>query len=235
MTDQTSSLILTFIKTHDCKLLPSIFIGIQEDDNFSNIVRFKNCFRLVRNLSAHEPNTITSQINAGDNYYNSKITFIPESGEMEKRVVVDIIQFTVWMFDAYLLTNNIAYISFWLHFMQFKYPHLIEARKKQKDEQFIFDSNAYPGGLMGMFLEYQRYSSKYLNRYKTVSPEDPYTLSMYTTNTRVFWRIAFPHLMEVINLFADDHINVRDKRNIMGLIELYREREGVYEDDRSNE
>lgn len=111
MKDYTIDLIKRFAVSEDISYIPAIIVGMQEEDNVSETVSFKNCFRKLRNIAAHEPATITSQLLTGDNVMNVKIVFVCESvsnGANEK-VILDITQFTAWMFEMYLKTRNLYY------------------------------------------------------------------------------------------------------------------------------
>lgn len=229
MTRQTMDWVLRYAKTSDVAFIPAVIQGMQEDDHFSNIIQFKNSFRLLRNLAAHEPETITKQIKSGDNIGNSKIVFIPINNDVKNWVVVDMVQFTAWMLDAYLVTDNIAYLTFWHTLMLDLYP-VYKARlnaNKVNKRVFEFKPNKYSNGLMGLFLNYQEFMFKVFGKPKTIAPQDPYALQIYESNTRVFWRMAYPDMMDVVALLVDGTIEVSDKDNIRGFLTLFKEREGV--------
>lgn len=226
MTKQTFNVISSFVKSQDIKLIPSILIGMQEEDDISNLIDFRNCFKILRNLAAHEPDTLTSQLLTGNNQGNSKLTFNTDSGLLEHRVVVDMVQFTIWMFDAYRKTKNDAYLRFWKAFIKLLYPE-INNRLNRGVQKFLLDPEAYKSGLLGMFLAYQKYCYFTLGKIKTIAPEDPYVCQLYQNNIRVFWRVAVPDMMDIVLLFAEDFIDINDEANISGFIALYKEREGV--------
>lgn len=224
MTEQTKSIIADFGKTLDLKYLPSILIGIQEEDNASEIISFRSCLRMLRNLAAHEPFTITSQIMDEKNKGASKIVFRPKEDTLKTRVVVDMAQFTAWMFELYIVTSSREYLTFWKALMHLKY----QSRKSNSVKRaFNFNPEDYKNGLLSMFLSLQEYLWQELGMVKTISAIDPYAIQLYQNNIRVFWRMAVPNMMDIVMLFFDGAIDYTNKGNISGYLKLFKEREGV--------
>ena len=167
MTERTKELISTFSKSLDVNLLPSIIIGIQEDDSLSTTIQFKNSVRLLRNLSAHESEVITSQIVLPRNVNSSKLCFIPNDDQIENRVTVDIVQFTAWMFDAAMKFDNAYYLLFWRSFVSLVCPNI-----KRRDENFEF-TIAGESDLQWL-MRYDAYNAKTVGAPKAIAIEDPY-------------------------------------------------------------
>lgn len=222
MTEQTIELIKTFAKDKDLRHVPSIIIGMQEEDGVSAAINYRNSFRLLRNFAAHEPNVLVSQIVSGDNKGNAKIAFIGRSEDVEDRVIVWMVEFAVWMFDMYLITNNMAYLVFWKTLMSVLYPMNV----KPSGKQFKF----YPVGeenLLAVFLRWQEYMVETRHLQKAISKNDPYIIRVYKTDVKTFWRIAIPDMMLLCNVYASGDIDLKDKANIEWFLKLFQERTGV--------
>ncbi len=158
MTKNTQNLILEFSKTRNVRLLPSIFIGIQEEDNVAEIISFKNCIKLIRNIAAHEPETLVNQIKDVNNTGCSKLVFKPagSAADVQKRVVLDIVHFTAWLFDAKLKTGDIAYIVLWQSLLDYLYPDM-KRQRAAGSRKFLLFEEAHEGKAVHMFVDLQNF------------------------------------------------------------------------------
>ena len=219
MTQQTEDLIKKFCETRDLMLVPSIIIGMQEEDNVGNVIHFKNCFRQLRNIAAHEPATITSQINTGLNVNNTKLVFT--SKDTEILTVLSIEQFTAWMFDMYMITSNIAYIVFWKTLLKVLYPSIY--KENYTEDKFQFDSD-----VSRILPEYGRLINYMYDKFGELWPiniGDPYIRKMIVENPKVFWRMAVPNMFIIIKLFLNNYIDVRSRTNVQMFLALFQARD----------
>lgn len=220
MTEATRNLIKKFAATRDTSLVPQIFIGINEEDDLGNKLKYKSCLKLLRNISAHEPATFISQVHAGNNTNNFKLVFITLRGD---KVVLDLAHFTAWMFDAYRVSDNIAYLVFWKAFMLMMFP----AWEARNEYTFMFKANVNP--LINYMLwmdEAVKYGSV-----KLINPDDDYINNLYGDNSKLFWRYAIPDMSCFVRLFVNGTFDIREKVNTLTYLEFFEIREGnvVYE------
>jgi hypothetical protein len=223
MTDRTKRIIDQYRVSRDIHLLPSIVIGLQEEDGVANVVQFKNCFRQIRNLAAHEPDTLVTQLLNTDNRGSAKIVFIPKQDETNNRVVLDTIQFTAWMFDMFLRTREFEYIIFWETTLEILYT-------KQKSGELVksaLNMENHNNDMLKWYLNWQTLMWEKKGVPRIIATKDPYVINMYQTNVRVFWRMALPNLMELVLMMLRGEISTRDIKNIEGFIRIFKEKEGV--------
>lgn len=219
MTAHTEELIKSFSKSLDVNALPGIIVALQEEDNVSNVIDFKNCFRQLRNIAAHEPATIVSQIAVADNVNNTKLVFYAENDNV---VVMDTIQFTAWMFNMYILTKNIAYLAFWKAFMKLVYPAIPVA------EAVVQDTLQFSDASSEMLDNYDKWQTFMFDRYKvmqTINTRDPYITTMFRENRKVFWRMAIPDMFMLVRCYVDGSVSLRRTENIVAFLALYKARE----------
>lgn len=221
MTDQTRKLVDKFSLTKDITLIPSIILSMQEEDNVSNTIQFKNCFKQLRNLAAHEPYTIITQLLSKGNKGNTKISLISMKLGDAYKLVIDINQFTAWMFDMYMKSSEISYIKFWQALCQMLYPCL-----NCKSGTFEFNTVKY-NSLAELYLAYSEYLLKYKNILKVFSLNDTYVADMYGTNRKLFWRITIPDFTQVTGLFISGDVDAYNSANVATYLEIFKEREGV--------
>jgi len=225
MTEHTKSQIERFADEKDLSYIPSIITGMQEDDNVFGRLRFKNYFRALRNMSAHRANDLVTQIASEKNRGNIKIVFntVNEGGPFT--FVLDMVQFTVWMFDMYLQTDEERYVIFWYCLMSKLYPTMLESswRPGVIKEPFVFDSLKYPDKL-SLFLALQDFEYKNFGKIKRLSIEDPYYYKLYKDDPQLFWRIAIPDMVYITQYLLNGTIEWANKRNIETFVELYKER-----------
>lgn len=230
MTSQTKSLIDKFANNKDISLIPSIIIGMQEEDNVSNVIQFKNCFRQLRNISAHEPSVITSQLLDKDNKMCNRVIFIPKDAEVATKVVLSTVQFTAWMFEMYLRTNDKEYLIFWRTLWRILYPKC----SQPSGVKFKFYENANYTEVSNMirtFLRWQNYMADTRNMQRVVSVRDDYMTDILNCNIKLFWRMAIPDMITVCNVFASGDIDLTDINNIKSFVYFFKVREGDLKDD----
>lgn len=225
LSEQTKQLVLSFMDTknnNDFRLLPSIIVGMQEDDNVADTLTYRNCFRKLRNMCAHEPVTLTSQLLTGENIGNSRLVFRLAS-EIEGRLVLDIPSFTVWMFEMFFKSGNAEYLAFWETLMCKLYPCV--ATKQYEGKPFTFHTKEW-GGLQETIYALQDFEYKEFNKLKSFNKDDPYFAKLYNSNRKLYWRMVIPNLMDMVELFLTKTILWTDKENLKSYIQLFNEREG---------
>ena len=119
MRERTSGMIYAFQKKPDVEQVPGILIALNEEEGVSERIQFKNCFRHLRNIAAHEPETLVQGFFSEYNIGCQKIVF-HVAGDMT--VVLDMVQLTVWMFDLYLQTRETEYVLFAQGMFRLLYP-----------------------------------------------------------------------------------------------------------------
>lgn len=224
MTENTQQLIIKFAKTLDVSVIPSIIIGMQEEDDLSATIKYKNCIRALRNIAAHEPNVIVSQITAPVNMGSCKIVFVPKSESMDDRVSVDFAQFTAWMFDVADSTDNMYYIVFWEAMARVLYKGIYGTKVA---ERMSFNIGTDKDALIRKVSEVQSFLWSKRGKLKCFQSDDPYMNKLYLTNTCIFWRVVVPNLMDIVSLFIDGTFDDRNKGNRLAYIKLFEEREGA--------
>lgn len=222
MKEYTLDLIKAFAKSEDIKSIPAIIVGMQEEDNVSDVISFKNCFRQLRNLAAHEPATIVSQLITNDNLMNTKIVFVGEvDGEgQEKKVTMDTIQFTAWMFEMYVKTRNLGYLSFWKHFMNIIYPYC-----KENQVSAGYEFNVETLGLLRAYGSWRDYRLEKHNEVKPINLLDPYITKNYSENPKLFWRLALPNMYVFIESFLTGELDIKSDKNINAYLTFFKARE----------
>lgn len=230
MTGQTRALIDKFASSGDITLIPSIIIGMQEEDNVSNVIQFKNCFRQIRNLAAHEPAVIISQIMNSDNRMCNRIVFTPTNEEVATKVVVSMVQFTAWMFEMYTRTMNTGYLIFWRALWRRLYG---KCAAPSNVKFSFYDGPNYTdtASMVRMFLRWQTYMAETRNVQRVVSTKDDYMTEILNSNIKLFWRMAIVDMMSVCNVFASGDIDLSDIHNIKSFLHLFKVREGDFKDD----
>lgn len=221
MKDYTIDLIKRFAVSEDISYIPAIIVGMQEEDNVGETVSFKNCFRKLRNIAAHEPATITSQLLTGDNVMNVKIVFVCESvsnGANEK-VILDITQFTAWMFEMYLKTRNLYYLMFWWHLMYVLYPY---TKNKKVVSSFNFKMQ---NSLIHMYQDWSNYRRDNGLEVKYVNLIDPFITKNLAENGKLFWRLSIPSMFPLLEAFITGEVSVKNEDNIRAYIALFKARE----------
>ena len=221
MTSRTKELILDFHKTRNVNLVPSIIIGLQEDDSVSTTVQFKNSFRLLRNVAAHEPETITEQLLMKRNLNHSRAVFLLREGGGAK-LTLDLTQLAAWLFDMRLKTGDAHYIVFCKTLIQVMCPCIIVGLSTNK---LILSSD----DLVESHIEFEKYSLAYLRRPSFLNMDDDYTATQFASNRKLFWRIAYPSMMEVISIVLN-YTDLTDSKTIKFYVNLFKEREGVCSD-----
>ena len=219
MTTQTEDLIKKFSMNGDLNFVPGIIIGMQEEDNVGNAVHFKNCFRQLRNLAAHEPATIVSQIKAGTNSNSTKIVLV---SQIEKNTIgFSIEQFTAWMFDMHVITGNIAYLVFWKSMLKVLYPNVYNESLMNTTFKFGSDTTK-------LLSEFGRVSEYLIEQYGElwhINIKDEYVANMFKTNPKVFWRMAIPNMFVIIKLYLNGLIDIRNRDNINMYLAFFTARE----------
>ena len=218
MTQETLSIIKNFMMTQDIADIPTCILRMQEEDNVGNVIEFKNCMRQLRNIAAHEPSTITSQLLVGDNTNNVKLVFKPESGNI---VALDTVQFTAWMFSMYLRTENMGYLWFWKGFMKVVYPKIASGH----EVRFKFGAITDKVSLLKQYLAWKNYRFEEYGDIKNINIYDPYITQLIKDNPKVFWRVALVDMFSLVRDFLTGKIDYTSRANIQAFLALFVERE----------
>ena len=224
MKNGTRELIENFQQTKNITLITSILLAFQEEDSLAETITHKNNFKYLRNLCAHTPATITSQILNVNNRGQSRLTFACERDGETSIYTLDIIQLSVWLFEMYMLTDQIHYIKFWHTLMNILYPDTSSLTKC--NQTFLFKPNLYRS-TRNLQSDWQDFLYNNFKIVKTMNIMDPYYQSLYESNRKVYMKVAFPDLMYVLKIFAACVVNPCDKENLKGFITIYDEREGL--------
>jgi len=220
MTSRTKELILDFHKTRNINLVPSIIIGLQEDDSVSTTVQFKNSFRLLRNLAAHEPETITEQLLLDRNLNHAKAVFLLRESD-DAKLTLDLAQLAAWLFDMRLKTGDAHYIVFCRTLIQVMCPCIV----RYSPNKLVLSSD----DLVESHAEFEDYLKTRLNRPSLSNMYDDYTATQFASNRRLFWRMTYPSMMEVISTILN-YVDLTDEKTIQFYVNLFKEREGVCND-----
>jgi len=219
MTEQTKKLIDQFRLRRDLTGVAYIILSMQEEDNVSEVLRYKNCFRLLRNMAAHEPETIAQQLMDETNLGARKIVFTRVSGEV---VVLDMLQFAVWMMDMYLQTSTAEYLIFLKVLYSILYKQAIASFEKTELFQFRIRGEA---GLLHAYADWMTYMHKYYGCIKPIAVTDPYVTSLYKENRKVFWKVALPDMMMLACFYMTPNVVLSSKENLEYFTMLCSQRE----------
>lgn len=228
MTGQTGSLITSFVEARSSHLIPSIIIGMQEEDDVSNRIQFKNCFKQLRNIAAHEPSTLTTQLMNESNKGCQTIVFKTTYTNLDKNTLtVDMVQFTAWMLDMYMITRDRNYLMFIKTLIRILYPAAF--KKYQEKVQPVF--SAEPLGkskvdswCLSQYLLWQKYMNIHYGDIRPISTIDPFIVNMFQDNKRVFWKMAVPNMMDLVLFIFGSNVN-DVKSNITLYLEIFKARD----------
>lgn len=221
MTEQTRGLISSFAQEQDIIKVPEIILRLQEEDNVATVLRYKNCFKAIRNMAAHEPSTLCEQLASKENRGNQRIVLRTKD---EKVVVVDMLAFIVWMFDMYLQTEEAAYLAFVKAVMELLYPNAI--KRFSLKQPFLF-TKAANGGMLDTYVKWVEFLYEHYGIVKPISIYDPYITNLYRENFKVFWKVAVPDLMSMACFLFTDNVDLTDIRNVNYFIAIRDAREGL--------
>ena len=200
MTLQTTKLLDNFHTTLDTSLLPGIIIGIQEEDNVSNIAPFGGCFRTLRNISAHEPDVLVRYLKDPSNH-NYATHSISTSSAVSYVCVHHILAILYYMYCA---TSNRYYIMFASDLMKIMMPDYAD-----KPRTFVFASvhSSSESVLLPTFSMLQDIAFISNGRLRYYNPKDCRQAEIYNSNQRLFWKLVIPDITE----FVMSGLPVQDK------------------------
>ena len=208
MTETTRNLIDDFQMRQDLRLLPSIIIGMQEEDKVSEIIEFGNCFKKLRNIAAHEPDNLISQVQLFIDTGCQKLLLVTKDNII---ITVDMVQFTAWMMNMYQLVNEFYYIIFLISFIKLLYPKAIK-RMENSDSisQFIFHQIPLRGYLCWIKYMYYELGITY-----PIASADPYIIKIYKEDQKLFWRIAIPDMMQLVIFLVSNRVSLEDRKSVV--------------------
>lgn len=225
MTEHTRSLITNFADSHDITLLPSIIIGMQEEDDVANTVQFKNCFRHLRNVAAHEPNIIVSQIKSGTNVGCQKIMLLPPEGSNFQGVGLDFVQLSACLLDMYRVTRDTAYVTFMKALVDTLYQ-VASLRYCKQEYKFIFQRIGMGDAwLLNNYIKYCNFMYENFNEIKPISISDPFVAGVYKGNKKVFWKLAIPNMMNFLLFICSDCVDTYKMDTVEFFTEVYKYRD----------
>lgn len=220
MTETTKSLIKDFQAYGDLRLLPGILIGMQEEDKVSEVIEFSNCFKKLRNIAAHEPDTLISQIQFFSNTGCQKLVIATRDHMV---VTVDMVQFTAWMLNMYQLKEEFFYIIFLDTFMKLIYTRAIERMQDvEGNKSFVFNQTPLKD-----YLNWTSYMYKEFGFIYPIADTDPYILKIYREDQKLFWRIAYPDMMLLVIFFMSNRVSFSNKSNIDYFLWIFKKKEGL--------
>lgn len=188
MTESTLEVIEKFANSGDFALLPSIIIGMQSEDNVSESIGVSNCFKILRNAAAHEPNTIIKAFNSVYNTGARKIVFIPSDTDNAWDVIsFDIVDFIYWMHCMFEATKNVAYIRFIRALCYRLYPKYMS--RFSSDKEFLCEDFGDTPSLR----DYLRLQDSIFSEFgipKQINMSDTYITSKFNEIPQLFWRVA---------------------------------------------
>ena len=212
MTGTTKNLILQFIESKGCdtQVLTGIFIGIQEEDNVSDMVCSWNGFRTLRNLAAHEPANLIQFFSDKANDNCSKMVIQMADGHL---FVLEVVQLCLWLLECYLKTKDPMYYRFAETLFKWRFPYWKYCANYTLPEHAI-------DGVSGLVENFYMIQMKSVGRMpKTFNTKDPIMKDLYDKNQQVFWKIAVPDMYAMLcSLF--NHGGIRDF-SVRFVIDLY--------------
>lgn len=220
MTEATKIRIQEFAKNKKLTDIPYILLSMQEEDKVSEIIRYKNCFRALRNIAAHEPEVIVEQILSKENIGNQKLVFVTAD---ESVIVCDMLQFAVWMMDMFMLTDNMEYLRFLKTLYQVLYTKSIQRFSGTEEFKFKIINET---GLITSYADWVNYMYYHFGIIKPIAIRDPYITKLYDTNKKVFWKVAMPDMMNLACFYMSGHVDLLDEINLRYFCMLYTVREG---------
>ena len=219
MTKHTEELIKKFTRSLDINTIPSIIVAMQEEDDLSNIISFKNCFRQLRNIAAHEPVTIVSQLCTGDNINNVRLVFTTETNAT---VCLDVIQLTGWLFEMSIIKQNIAYLVFWKSLMKVLYPTIPYVTGDAAGSLVFKEPER---DLMKCYRIWLQFMSQNYYFVKPLNTSDPYICTLLEKNVKLFWRMAVPNMFDFLKCYINGAIDLRNMENIKTFVTLLKVRD----------
>lgn len=191
MTKQTIDLIAKFHADNDLTLLPGIVIGMQEEDDVSSRVPFGGSFRVLRNICAHEPNTLVEYVSARNHRDYTTHTIQASTGSC----CLCMYQFITMMYYMYIMTLNSSYLLFTDGFVRLMLPTRYRAKRT-----FILPSiiDCSDRGRLSAFQLIQSMSNAYSGRMLEYNPEDQRKQEMYQNNPRLFWKLVVPDITDFL-------------------------------------
>lgn len=225
MTEHTRDLIKDFADTKDIALLPSIIIGMQEEDDVANTVQFKNCFRHLRNVAAHEPSIIVSQIKAGTNIGCQKIMLLPPEGSSFQGVGLDFVQLSACLLDMYRITKESAYVIFLQALIDTLY-RVASFKYCKADCSFTFKRvGSTDAWLLNNYIKYCDFMYEKFNEIKPISVSDPFVAGVYKGNKKVFWKLAIPNMMNFLLFICSSCVDIYKMDTVEFFTEVYKYRD----------
>ncbi len=204
MTGQTIDLIFKFSLHREPELLPGIIIGMQEEDGVSTIAPFGGCFRVLRNICAHEPATLVNYVRNSSNLNYTTHTIKTSMEDCYLRMY----QFLTTMFYMYVRTKNVSYILFAREF-----THLLLPARFVADRVFVMPNTiaCSPGDEHRVFLSLQQEACVRVGRPMEYNVLDSQQESIRRANRRLFWKLVIPDVTDFLLSGISSDGSVYDK------------------------
>lgn len=213
-------MICAFQKKPDVERIPGILIALNEEEGVSEKIQFKNCFRHLRNIAAHEPETLVQGFFSKYNIGCQKIVFHVTGDSV---VVLDMVQLTVWMFDMYLQTSEIEYILYVQGMFRLLYAPVLGRYAPLGRYSFVEEGDAR---LIAPYVDWLTWMYQKCGMVRTFGVDDPYVSKLLKENPKVFWRMAIPSLMDLASFYLAGCVDLEKKSDIQYFKNLYVAREG---------
>lgn len=218
MTDRTKALIVKFFTRLDVNDIPQIIIGLQEEDSVYETLEFPNCFKKLRNMCAHEPANFVQQLERESNKNCLTIAFESESAG---KFTLQLYQFTAWMFFMYRKTGSKAYLHFWRAFCVYTCPVL----KSVAPEWEITLGRPEKMGLREWVVWFEDMLCAKSKRIRSYNIEDEYYNKIYNEDTKLYMRMIFTNMQDIVCMLIVGQIDFEDVENIDSYLWLYKKRE----------
>lgn len=216
MLANTKKLVVDFWETGDISMLPAILLSIQEEDNIYDLVSFRNCLKKLRNVAAHEPQSLIDGFTKYKSGGYDKI--IIETKNFEK-VTFNVTAFLVWMYDIYLQTGEHTYLALGKGIAAYLLGKNALKVNLDVDVDFHGETN-----ILKQFVYFQQVNYKTRNRLKTVNFEDDYVAGVLEKYPKAFWKLAIPDYNELV-LSGVESINKCSNTYYRFIVEISRVRE----------
>lgn len=193
MTSETRNLIKNcdFNQVND---VMQIIIALQEEDDVSSKMPFKNGFKILRNLCAHTPSVVMSTMTRQKGSGIDRIVYDkPDAEDMS----ISNIEIVICLLKMYELTRDEAYKLFAFKYMKVFYSSVPTCRVYAFPE---IDRNNY----LRTFFNIQTESWRVFGLPKTVATDDSWLAGVYRNNEKLFWRIAVPNMVLLLLSYLDN-------------------------------
>lgn len=220
MNKETKDAIREFAESLRISKFSTAILYMQEEACISDKCSFKNCFKALRNISAHEPGTFAREFSKERNRGVQRITISTDAGYM---VLLDVVQLAAWLIDMALREREYAYIEFLYSTYKMLYPEQIVESTLEKP---IVCSVDFMKDCVGEYYKLSNILYEQLGILKPIAEDDPYAVNLLKENPKIFWKLAVPDMLRFTCVFLSN-FNLHSICNLEWFKFLYVAREGV--------